>query len=1101
MFKSSLEQENIFEEIKNGTGNVLVNAKAGTGKCLGYDTDIILFNGKKRKVQNIKVGDQLMGDDNTPRTVLSVSKGKGVLYKIHIPITGEYFICNEDHILTCSTHISKIKPIDICIKDVLDKYETNKLENNNVINGLFLYRYSPDFNTQNSDIDYYDLGYKFFEKSIPKKILTLSKFDRLSIISGFVDRYCIPQKTYLKIIHSDRNNTLLRSLLRSCGFEIDQTYNVINGNFNLLNLKKEDFNIYLDKTKRRKNASIKYFEILKHNDNGNYYGFTLDGNGRFLVNDYIVTHNTTTIVKSLDLIPNDKSVILLAFNKHIANELLLKTPNKSNLRVSTTHALGWGAIRRKYKDAILDDDKVYKVIRRKLPRWNTEWVENIDRYVNDIKKMVDLCRVTLTTRREFVTRLAERHNINLTDEDSRRVLSVMEEMYNDKKTFDFIDMIYIPAIDNKVWLFPNDYVFVDECVSGDHNILLKDNKFATIKDLYEEYVDENGNMKKFKKPIEVLSYDVKNEKSAVRKVLNILKKGKRKLKKTKLNYVYSILTTESHLFYTTEGWREQKDLKKGDLIIANQYDKMMTSILPSEEQLEFLFSYMISFGLKDEKNNKYKFRMYIKNNEKRKMSFLNSITSLYVKSDKSDINITEYSTHTFYINSDSFTKESIIKNMTFKQLAIVYITGCKYFEKINKYGFLLSVNTFDEMVYGKELFERRFGTIFEIHKHRKGSYLIPRDQDWFFENIVEYLPLFMNKYVPMMYHDRMGKYVYPKYKKDTYCSQVTNIYDVDEEQDVYDIEVKGTHCFYISHLDNKHFEKRKKYHLGYLVHNCQDYNRAQQFMLNKIVKKDTGRLISVGDNSQAIYGFNGSDTDSFNWFRNKENTKELPLTTSYRCAKKIIEYAQNIVPNIRYKHDAEEGEVINGSVLELAKSGDFVLSRKNKPLVVLLFDLLRQNKLATIRGNDIGVKISETISEYKTIPELNEGLTNKLNELRDRLINTIGVVDFRTDPRYVNMEDNVEIIRFLMNNTGSVEKMKQKLKYIFTDKPEGIILSSVHKSKGLESDTVFIIKPDEIRLKTPIPEMALQEKNLEYIAITRAKKRLILDIEWTDDRN
>mgnify|MGYP000038293432 CR=1 FL=1 len=1104
MFKKSLEQENIFEEIKNGTGNVLVNAKAGTGKCLGYDTDVILFSGDRVKVQDIKVGDKLMGDNGEPRNVLSVSRGRGKLYKVIIPLTNEYFICNEDHILTCTNHTSKIRPLDISLTDIFSQYRKSNINNHDTYKGLYLYRYIPDFNII-KDTKYYRIGYYFFDEQ--KKYNTTIKNalkNRLLILSAIVDRYCIPQKHTILLRHNFRNHKnfeLFKSLVRSCGFEYDKKLNLIDGDFSKLSLKNEEFLQYLDKS-LKSNILIKKFRIEEYSDDGDYYGFTLDGNGRFLVNDFIVTHNTTTIVNSLEYIPSDKSIMMLAFNKHIAKELSTRVPNREGLRISTTHALGWGAIKRKHKDAILDDDKAYKVIRRKLARWNTDWVDNIDRYVNDIKKMVDLCRVTLTTRREYVLRLAENHSITITDEDARRILSVMEEMYNDRKTFDFVDMVYIPAIDNKIWLFPNDYVFVDECVSGEHNLLLKNDKYITIKELYEKHVDENGNIKDKDELPDVLSLDVEKNHTTYKKILNIVKKGKRKLKQTKLNYIHSCYTTESHLFYTTEGWREQKDLKKGDLVIANEYNPLMTSILPTDQQLDFIYGFMLTFGLLNEKNNSYKFRMYVRHNENRKATFINSIIPLYKRYSNDKLKLNEYVTYKFYINSEIFNKEDIIKNLTFKQLAITYIGGCKYFDDIERYGFYLSVNTFDEIVYAKELFEQRFNMIFDIKHHRKGSYLVPKNQDWFFENISEYLPLFMKKYVPEKFHSIMGKEHYRKNLKHTYCTMVTNLYDVKGEHDVYDLEVKNTNTFFLSHYNKTStIEKRKKYRLGYLVHNCQDYNRAQQFILNKVVKKDTGRLISFGDESQAIYGFNGSGTDSFNWFRNKDNTTELPLTTSYRCAKRIIEYAQNIVPNIRYKHDAEDGEVINGSVLELAKAGDFVLARKNKPLVVLLFDLLRQNKMATIRGNDIGLKLANTIKEYKTIPELNEGLVRKLNEMRDYLLNTVGVVDFNQDPRYINLEDNIEIIRYLMNNSSSIERILEKLKYIFTDKPEGIILSTVHKSKGLEADRVFIIRPDEIRLKTPIPEMAIQEKHLEYIAITRAKKSLVLDTEWTDERD
>jgi superfamily I DNA/RNA helicase len=78
--------------------------------------------------------------------------------------------------------------------------------------------------------------------------------------------------------------------------------------------------------------------------------------------------------------------------------------------------------------------------------------------------------------------------------------------------------------------------------------------------------------------------------------------------------------------------------------------------------------------------------------------------------------------------------------------------------------------------------------------------------------------------------------------------------------------------------------------------------------------------------------------------------------------------------------------------------------------------------------------------------------------------------------------------------------MVRKINVIFTDKLEGIILSTIHKSKGLEADRVFIARPDKLPLKVKKAWQAKQEKNLEYVAITRAKNELIYDHEWSDEQ-
>ena len=56
-----------------------------------------------------------------------------------------------------------------------------------------------------------------------------------------------------------------------------------------------------------------------------------------------------------------------------------------------------------------------------------------------------------------------------------------------------------------------------------------------------------------------------------------------------------------------------------------------------------------------------------------------------------------------------------------------------------------------------------------------------------------------------------------------------------------------------------------------------------------------------------------------------------------------------------------------------------------------------------------------------------------------------------------------------------------------------VVLSTIHKAKGLEADTVFILD-EHLLYKMSGDEGSwthTQEKNLEYVAITRAKNRLV----------
>ena len=60
---------------------------------------IMLADGSMRRVEDIAVGDLLMGPDSTPRTVLSLARGRQEMRRI-IPETGPAWVVNLDHVLT-----------------------------------------------------------------------------------------------------------------------------------------------------------------------------------------------------------------------------------------------------------------------------------------------------------------------------------------------------------------------------------------------------------------------------------------------------------------------------------------------------------------------------------------------------------------------------------------------------------------------------------------------------------------------------------------------------------------------------------------------------------------------------------------------------------------------------------------------------------------------------------------------------------------------------------------------------------------------------------------------------------------------------------------
>src|SRR5690606_37849383 len=88
--------DEIIEKFKDKK-SVVLQSDTGSGKCLGKGTPILMYDGTIKRVEDVAVGDLIMGDDSTSREVLSLARGVETMYKI-TPIKGGSFIVNESHI-------------------------------------------------------------------------------------------------------------------------------------------------------------------------------------------------------------------------------------------------------------------------------------------------------------------------------------------------------------------------------------------------------------------------------------------------------------------------------------------------------------------------------------------------------------------------------------------------------------------------------------------------------------------------------------------------------------------------------------------------------------------------------------------------------------------------------------------------------------------------------------------------------------------------------------------------------------------------------------------------------------------------------------------
>lgn len=287
-----------------------------------------------------------------------------------------------------------------------------------------------------------------------------------------------------------------------------------------------------------------------------------------------------------------------------------------------------------------------------------------------------------------------------------------------------------------------------------------------------------------------------------------------------------------------------------------------------------------------------------------------------------------------------------------------------------------------------------------------------------------------------------------------------------------------------------------------LVDEAQDLNAAQLEIVMKAAGK-FGRIICVGDSRQAIMGFSGADSESFDKIVGRTNAQELPLSICYRCPTSHIALAQKIVPHIEAAPGAAEGIVETINMAQFAvmpRQKDLIICRTNAPLVGAALKLIANGIQARIRGRNIAAGLVKMIKE-----SAKHGLSG--NDFAGAMTEALQLyVDHRllilqskphTEVQQETVNDQLECITVFMGGRPDLKDsahLISELENLFADEGAAVWLSSIHRAKGLESDRVFVLRADRMRIerKGMLDWQLDQEGNLEYVGKTRSKHALYL---------
>ena len=293
-----------FMSFQTPYSSLLLYHGLGTGKCHAKGTPILMSDGTVKLIENIKEGELLMGDDSRPRRVLSLARGKDKMYNI-IPIKGDKYTVNQEHILCLrasenyeglNNYTKNDNIIEISVKDYLELPEKTKT----LLKG---YKVPVDFPEKEVPMDPYLIGNTLTDK-IPLLYKCNSRENRLKLLAGLLDRYgCLDNKC-IGFVFTNKNETLVDDVIylaRSLGFDSyksSKNNDIINISGNRLEeipIKNIALNLASPLEKVDKDVLVTGIKVeyLKEDD---YYGFTLDGNCRYLMGDFTVTHNTCSAI-------------------------------------------------------------------------------------------------------------------------------------------------------------------------------------------------------------------------------------------------------------------------------------------------------------------------------------------------------------------------------------------------------------------------------------------------------------------------------------------------------------------------------------------------------------------------------------------------------------------------------------------------------------------------------------------------------------------------------------------------------------------------------------------------------------------------------------
>lgn len=305
------------------------------------------------------------------------------------------------------------------------------------------------------------------------------------------------------------------------------------------------------------------------------------------------------------------------------------------------------------------------------------------------------------------------------------------------------------------------------------------------------------------------------------------------------------------------------------------------------------------------------------------------------------------------------------------------------------------------------------------------------------------------------------------------------------------------------------YKRRHKYDYIF-VDEAQDMSPAQINLLIKASRTRNTRVILMGDREQAINMWCGSKENAIDYAVKKITNNdwiELHLSKNYRCATKILDYANEYLSthnmsNRLVPNTTEEGSIVYNAKLSDIKNGDLVLARFSSTIFDVFTRLAQRGMKVKIRGEQDFLKQFDSLTDGTV--SINDMVKKAKASFVNEWISSTKDDDYKASMRNNNVIRRYEVVKS-MESLSTILHDLQALRMLLKscivpdDLPEGkerdyVELSTVHRAKGAEADNVYIVCPSVLYSPLVTDKSMSWEKvsenNLQYVAFTRAKKMM-----------